>query len=226
MKDEHSKIINKVAKQKLKPLGIVQKGKSRLWLDDRTWFTTVIEFQPSSWAKGAYLNIGANFHWHKKEYLSFDLGYRRENFVEYRNNEQFTTAMENFCDLIIQRVLEIREKLATLSSAKENILKHSFSCEETWGNYHKGTICGLTGSFDELNKFYGDLLNVNSTVQAVYTNKGVVDTVHIKWIDELKENVEHLLTKTTDLNLFKSEILNIIIETRRLKKLPEVEISI
>ena len=226
MKDEHSKIITKVAKQKLKPLGIAQKGKSRIWLDDNVWFTTQIEFQPSSWARGAYLNIGANFHWYKQEYMSFDLEYRRGNFVEYKNDEQFTNAMEKFCDLTIQKVLELRERLATLLSAKDNILAYNFSSEELWGNYHKGTICGLTGNFDELNKFYSDLLKVDSTKQWTCGNTGVVHSTHIEWIDELKENVKYLLKKTSSLDIFKAEVLNIIAETRRLKKLSEVEINL
>jgi len=225
--NEHSKIIDKVAKQKLKPLGIVQKGKSIVWLDDRGWFTTVIEFQPSSWAKGAYLNIGANFHWHKAEHFGFDLGGREENnFVEYKNDEQFVAEMEKFCDLIIKKVLEFRENLKTIFLAKGIILKHNFPSEELWGNYHKGIICGLTSDFDELNKFFSDILKQDSIGQWTCGNTGTVHSTHIQWIDDLKEDVKYLLSKTSSLELFKVEILKIIAETRKLKKLPEIEIDL
>ena len=213
LKNEHSKIIFKVAKQKLKPFGVVQLGKSRIWLDDRGWYTTQIEFQPSSWARGTYLNIGVDFHWYKKQYMSFNLEGRQENFVEYKNDEQFTAEMEKFCDLIIKKILEIRENLRTIASAKKIILKHNFQNDDLWGNYHKGTICGLAGDFDKMNKYFNDLLKVENDMQ-------------LQWIEDLKENVKHLQSKTYDLELFKAEKLNIISETRKLKKLPEMEINL
>ena len=38
----HTKIINNVAKQILKPEGLVRKGQSRTWYHDQGWFTTVV----------------------------------------------------------------------------------------------------------------------------------------------------------------------------------------
>jgi hypothetical protein len=29
----------------------VQKGRSRIWLDDHGWWIAVVEFQPSDWAR-------------------------------------------------------------------------------------------------------------------------------------------------------------------------------
>jgi hypothetical protein len=223
--NEHTKIIAKVAKQKLKPLGIVQKGKSRIWFDDRAWFTIQIEFQPSSWSRGTYLNIGANFHWYKQGHLSFDFENRQANFIEYKNDEQFTAEVERLCDLTIQKVLEIRERFATVFSAKEFILGYTFVSDELWGNYHKGTICGLTDDFEKLNKYYSNLLKENSIREWTDGNTGVAHSMRVEWIDELKERVKHLLTKTSSFHLFKTEVLSIISESRRLKKLPEVEID-
>ena len=40
----HSKIINQVCREVLIPLGVFQKGASRLYLDDNDYFFTVIEF--------------------------------------------------------------------------------------------------------------------------------------------------------------------------------------
>ena len=50
-------------------------------------------------------------------------------------------------------------------------------------------------------------------------------TVHpLKWADELKERTNYLITKSSKQEIFTSEILKIIIETRKSKKLSEVEI--
>jgi len=107
----HTKLINAAARDVLRPLGITQKGRSRTWLDDRGWWLGVIEFQPSSWSRGSYLNVGVNWLWDSKDYLSFDFGSRVHEvdgpqiFVQYESDDQFlplahelaTTAAEQAC---------------------------------------------------------------------------------------------------------------------------------
>jgi hypothetical protein len=43
----------------------------------------VVEFPPSGWAKGSYLNVAAHWLWIEQDYLSFDYLGRREPFIEY-----------------------------------------------------------------------------------------------------------------------------------------------
>lgn len=71
----HSKIINQVCREVLIPLGVFQKGASRLYLDDNDYFFTVIEFQPSTWSNGTYLNIGLTFLWNynQSDVLSYGI---------------------------------------------------------------------------------------------------------------------------------------------------------
>ncbi len=72
----HSKILIQTAKTLLTPLGIVQKGQSRTWIDDHGWWVIMMEFQPSGWSKGTYLNVGVCWLWDRNNYLSFDVGDR------------------------------------------------------------------------------------------------------------------------------------------------------
>ena len=65
----HNKIIMKAAREVLAPNGLLQKGQSRIWLDDNGWFFAVVEFQPSGWEKGTFLNVGMHYLWANKEYL-------------------------------------------------------------------------------------------------------------------------------------------------------------
>ncbi len=209
---EHSKIINKIAREKFKPFGITQKGQSRIWLDDRGWYTTIIEFQPYRGERGTTLNVGVNFHWYNKEYFSFDIGSRQDvDFVNFEENnvESFIRNIKEFCEICLKRVMENRTKFKSIYSAKEHILKHNFTSEEFWGNYSKGIICGLTNDFNELNQYFDKLLNENHPV---------------KWVEELKENTNYLKTKSSNQEIFTNEILKIIIETRKSKKLSEMEI--
>lgn len=57
---DHNKLIAKNAKETLKPLGFVRSGKSRIWFKDNGWWAVLIEFQPSSFSKGTYVNIAVN----------------------------------------------------------------------------------------------------------------------------------------------------------------------
>ncbi len=46
---EHTRLLTAAARSILRPLGCVQKGRSRTWLDDQDWWVGVVEFQPSAW---------------------------------------------------------------------------------------------------------------------------------------------------------------------------------
>src|SRR5213592_4672206 len=72
----HTKLINAAARETLRPLGLLQEGRSRTWLDDQAWWLGIVEFQPSNWTRGSYLNVGVNWLWNVKDWLSFDFGYR------------------------------------------------------------------------------------------------------------------------------------------------------
>src|SRR5262249_16802956 len=85
----HSTLITRSARSMLRPLGLMQKGRSRTWLDDHGWWLCVVEFQPSAWSRGSYLNVGCCWLWQVKGYLSFDEGNRVENFSGFENEAQF-----------------------------------------------------------------------------------------------------------------------------------------
>ncbi|SIS40071.1 hypothetical protein SAMN05421639_104511 [Chryseobacterium shigense] len=207
---DHSKIITKTAKRLFSSYGIKQKGKSRIWLDDHGWYTTIIEFQPFSGRQGTTLNIGVNFNWHEQTYFSFDIGCRQDvDFIEYDGNEdRFSKEVEKFCEIALNKALEYRENLQNIHKARSFIVNHTYTSEDIWGSYHKGTICGLIHDPDERNHYYQKLLQANHPGE---------------WLNELKEQVQLLMTDSD--HTFTETIIEIIKKTRVLKKLPEVEIE-
>ena len=124
--DPHNQIIKKLCKDILLPLGVFQKGTSRIYIDDNGYFFTVIEFQPSSYAKGTYLNVALHFLWNEREYISFDfpLGaeIRIRNFIEYQNDEQFTREVAKYVQEAAKLVRFYR-KLQDITTAKSYIKK-------------------------------------------------------------------------------------------------------
>ena len=124
-KNIHSNILKQVCKELLLPLGIFQKGSSRIYLDDNGYFFTVIEFQPSGWSRGTYLNIGLTFLWeHVDEDVSLTFTFSRGlsprygNFVAYKNETQFRQEVTELVNIAKNEVLFYRQ-LRDLKFAKE-----------------------------------------------------------------------------------------------------------
>lgn len=61
--NEHGRIIAAAAKATLLPIGCRRIGQSRCWISDQRYWIIFIEFQPSAWAKGSYLNVTPHWLW-------------------------------------------------------------------------------------------------------------------------------------------------------------------
>ena len=137
----HDQIIKQLCKDTLLPLGVFQKGTSRIYIDDNGYFFTVLEFQPSAYAKGTYLNTALHFLWNERDHISFDFPFgadiRVKNFVEYQNDEQFTHEVTKYVHEAAKQVMFYR-KLQDIETAKSYVTK--------WLRKHKGNP-----RIDELN---------------------------------------------------------------------------
>lgn len=128
-KNIHSKIIKQVCKEILIPLGVFQKGTSRLYLDDNDYFFTVAEFQPSNWDRGTYLNIGLTFLWDYNQsdvlYFAFSrqIASRYGKFVEYKNETQFRNEIINLANIAKEEILFYR-KLRDVEFAKDWMISY------------------------------------------------------------------------------------------------------
>jgi len=201
----HTKIVNKVARQALKPVGVKQKGRSRIWLDDNGWWITVVEFQPSARAQGTFLNVGVNFQWYPKDHLSFDIGYREAGFIEYESDEQFETEALELAEQAKTKVLELREKMSDPQSAKQWVIASYRDHQPTlWSVFHQGMSCVLAHETD---------------AAIVYFNQVISDPHDTKWALELKQftaELVALIESGEETFKFIDEIVN---ESRQLKKL-------
>lgn len=145
----HSKIIAEAAKEALAPLGIFQKGRSRIWIDDRGWWIVVIEFQPSGFSKGSYLNVGAMWLWHEKDYFTFDFGNdfgcRVASFVEYVDERQFTTEMIRLASLAKAEVLRLRSKIVSIHDVARYLPGQARRDENPWTELAAAIAMGYIG---------------------------------------------------------------------------------
>jgi hypothetical protein len=120
----HNKILKSAAREVLAPLGLQQEGRSRGWHDDGGWYVIGVEFQPSNWTKGSYLNIAAQWLWYPRDFFCMDLGGREIGFIEFEDETQFRSASVELAQLAAKRVLELRGKVATLAGAYATLSAH------------------------------------------------------------------------------------------------------
>lgn len=207
----HQKIINDVARNRLKPAGLIQRGKSRLWLDDHGWWTTVVEFQPSPKSKGSFLNVGVCFHWYAKNYWSFDIDYRDQGFVDYVDEPQFVGAMDRLNTRALEKVNEYRQHFQTRESAAHFIIKACAPNVKTlWPALHTANAYFLLQDYSGTRKYCELLLKEKPAYE---------------WIAALQSFVRTLLTALDNgPHQYEDALKSTIRESRSLKELPECEI--
>jgi hypothetical protein len=141
--NEYERIVKNKAKEILGPMGLRQKGASRLWFEDNGWYLTLVEFQPAHGTPGTFLNVGIFFLWHKdQDYVSFDYGHRESELIKHTEN--FENELQTLVLSAQEKVLFYR-RFSDLPFAKECIMNHEFTSDDIWGVFHRAMILFLSG---------------------------------------------------------------------------------
>jgi hypothetical protein len=154
---DHNKLIAAAAKEALSPLGLKRDGKTRLWYDDHGWWCIVVEFQPSSWSKGTYLNVGTSWLLFEKAHWTFDVGYREEGFSPARARQQFSDALSRIVAHASERVQAYRGTFATIQSAHRHY--QSTELRSHWDYYYAALIAALAGELPTARQHFDSLLS-------------------------------------------------------------------
>ena len=204
----HSKLINKAAREVLKPIGLVRKGQSRLWLDDNGWWLIMVEFQPSSWSKGTYLNVGISWLWYPKDYMSFDIGYRENSFIEFKDEDSFSRDTIALAEKAKKCVFSLRQSMSSPELAKAFVLENTKGGEQNiWGYLNKGLAC--LHALD----FQGAHLHLENVIQCSDDRD---------WAISVKDFTQSILSLRPKEQI--KAIQDAIIQSRKLKKLPEMNV--
>ena len=145
-------MLTAAARSVLRPMGLVQKGRSRIWLDDHQWWLCVVEFQPSAWSRGSYLNVGCNWLWLVKDYISFDEGYRVEPFADFRGEDQFEQAATQLADSAAKEVKRYRALFPNIAKVCEYYQNQEVA--NGWPCYHAGIVCALADKIEAARAFF------------------------------------------------------------------------
>ena len=147
--EPHGKIINAVARKTLAPLGFFRKGSSRVWLKDNGYYFTQVDFQPSAYDKGTYLNVGMSFLWGlplEEQYaINLDYGKRVGLFVPYAGDDEgFTRQVEELAQAAL-REIQLYEGCTDLTFARNEICGKA---GDGWLEYHWAMLCFLTADVE------------------------------------------------------------------------------
>ena len=144
----HNRIITLIAREILRPHGFQQKGRSRFWFLDLGWWLILVEFQPSGWDRGTYLNVAAMFLWHPADYYHFDYGPggahpRIGHFTSFENEEQFAEVMRNIARGARDAASDLRRELSTLEAVARRLEVRA--ARDDWAGFHAGAALALAG---------------------------------------------------------------------------------
>jgi hypothetical protein len=206
---DHNKLLKQKAKEILTPHSIYQKARSRTFLADNGWWTIMIEFQPSGFTKGTYLNVGLDFHFYPREYFAYSYGYRELDLKDAEDESSFVKVIEEYSLHAVKKTEEFRSRFKDINTAILHfgpIIKN-----DPWKLFDFAVLYGLSGNLSECRKILNDLINKECKLQHEVDRKK-----HIQCL--LKDAINHLS--------FTQAILKTISETRELKRLPKIEIII
>lgn len=196
---EPGRQLGAAAKSILSPLGCKRIGRSRTWIADQRFWVIVIEFQPSSFSKGSYLNVGASWLWYAKRYWSFDYGCRVEGFTRFRDGQQFAIVAEKLALRAAEEIHILRKKFASLADIARELAPKSDAC--AWPIYHAAVAAGLTGDVANAKRLFNRLVEEPTTAE---------------WHKKLQADGAELSRILPDGAEFREAVLAIIQESRAL----------
>lgn len=143
MSIDHNKLIAAAAKETLSPLGLKRDGKSRVWYDDHGWWCIVVEFQPSSWSRGTYLNVGVCWLLFEKAHWTFDVGNREKGFSPARDESRFLDALSGITTHARHCITGYRERFTSIR--RVHSYYQGIELQNHWRYYEAAVIAALDG---------------------------------------------------------------------------------
>ena len=214
----HSKLIAATAREVLGPMGIKQKGRSRSWYDDRGWWAGLIEFQPSDWTRGSYLNVGVQWlwdvHWHSLSAFMYPDSYHvrvpipgEGQLIKYESDEQFVPLVEKMVGAAAKRAAHFRKLFASLEGAAKVLA----DCEEIERKVDAGIALGLVGERKAARRRFDQFLDYDESDEA--------QEYRGDWEDARADRVRRLRARVNNTKRFRALIAEDIRSVRAAAKL-------
>jgi hypothetical protein len=159
-----TKLINRAARERLKPLGLTQKGQSRLWLDDHGWWVLGVDFESFAYAQGARLVVFADFMWHGRDYVAYSVGGRvtadgRELACRFEDEDTFAGCAAMLAERAVVEITSLRAEFPSLRSWADHL--DGTAGNDFWLQFDAGTAAGLTGDADRARRWLARVIGTD-----------------------------------------------------------------
>lgn len=201
--NEHGKLIAAAAKAALAPLGFRRIGQSRTWISDERYWAIWIEFQPSAWSKGSYLNVRPSWLWLR--YGANDHHPRPADFISFESVAQFKPLVENMASIAAQTVVAMRARFKTLEDVNRFFAERV--SQDGFPVYRAAITAGLVRDTHAARQLFERMDNMDTT------NWG-------SWIMDLRSECAALAALLDEPMRYKAAILATIAERREKLRLP------
>jgi hypothetical protein len=205
---DHNKLITAAAKKTLGPLGVRQQRKSRLWYDDHGWWAVVVEFQPSAWDRGSYLNVGLSWMFYEDSGWSFNIGYREDGFQSASDQQNFETAIAAVAGHAARRVMDYRDQFSSLD--KMCAYYRTQDGRGEWPDYYAGILAGLSGDRHYAEQRFLAVVNAPSSTT---------------WQRGLQFRCHDLIRLLEEPEFFRESVLGIVLRCRSARNLDEMPLD-
>jgi hypothetical protein len=200
--NEHGKLIAAAAKAALLPLGCRRIGQSRCWISDQRFWYILIEFQPSAWSKGSYINVTPI--WLFLQPWGGEAAHRLGDYIRFESVEQFGPLAVTMANLAAAEVVALRAKFRTPMDV------HRSFVDRLWyaGNAYRAAItAGLVGDI--------------ALARQLFTRVEILDpSKHGLQLKDLQRECAKLATLLDDPVRYRAAILETISARRQGRGLP------
>ncbi len=165
----------------------------------------LVEFQPSGWDRGTYLNVGATWLWDAKAYFSFDQGGRLGPFAKADNEDLFIQEVERLAVVAAVETSAFQRQFCSIEAVAAHLAQREKS--NIWDHFHAGISVGLVGD-KSLSRFEFD--------------KVMSASAHAPWVPELQSRAESYSKAVMFPERFRSLVGSEFQSARSLLKLPAI----
>lgn len=184
-------------------MGLSQKGRSRVWLDDHVWWVGVVEFQPSGFSKGSYLNVGCVWLWHVQPHIAFGQSTRIGRVHSFQSEEQFRPVAEDLAQKAAQEIFRLRNLFLTIAAVRD-YFERTTDGAGLWQWFDAAVACALSGRPEHARELFKKVVSVKEDRD---------------WVKEAQSDARQLSALIFRPEQFHETIVERIRKSRELQKL-------
>ena len=153
---DYNKLIAAKERDALKHLSFSRVRKSRLWLRDNGWWSVVVEFQPSSFSKGTYVNVAVSHLLYESCGWTFNISRGLPGFASAEDDVAFESKVEDLAQEAATVATSLQSRYQSVANSLEWYRQQDR--RSVWDEYYAGVLSSFLGEHDNTSAFFEVIL--------------------------------------------------------------------